>query len=391
MQRQRGVVPAPGGQVVPPVIRAPVLAWVGKCATERRWLLLLAVSLLVSLRAVGHGHGDWDLFVDASRRLFGDAVTGLSKPGGLHLYASSPDVVTGPLSLLLTRLTAPAGLAGSYAVGVVASNLLVVGALALLERAAAVLDRVRPETTLIGGLVVLVSWSELAGYGHLDDALALCAIAAVFLGIASRRWLVVGVALGLAIASKQWGIMFVPLTFAMPPPARWRSLATALAVGALAWGPFLLAAPSMLAQRGLLQVVANDSFMGVLGYPRLEGPSWVRLAQLAGGAAVVAIAVRRGRWPAAILVALALRVLLDPATWSYYSAEVVFGACAWDLLGPRRTIPAWTVGTFLLLAEATTLVDDPILRGWLRALASLAALATLVGRRVDAPEVEQTG
>ena len=86
---------------------------------------------------------------------------------------------------------------------------------------------------------------------------------------------------------------------------------------------------------------------------------------------------------------VAFRVLLDPATWSYYTAAVVLGACAWDLLGTRRTIPVWTVAEFLLLAEATLLVDDPVLRGVAaRSLACLAALAPLVGRRLelDAPD-----
>jgi hypothetical protein len=359
------------------------LARLGLLAVRYRWLLLVVAALLVSLRAVGHGHGDWDFFVDASRRLVGDGVATLPKPGGLHLYASYPDVVTGPLTLLLVRATAPAGTTGSYAIGVVLANLLAVVALAFLERTAVLLDRARPATTLIAGLVVLVSWSELAGYGHLDDAMALAAITAAFFGLGARRWLVVGLAIGLAIASKQWGVMFLPLAFVLPAPGRWRALATSIAIGALAWAPFVLAAPKMLAQRGLSQVVADDSVFGVFDYPRLQGPTWVRAAQIAGGLALVAVAVWRGRWPAAILVALAFRVLLDPATWTYYTAAVVLGACAWDLLGARRLIPAWTLGAFFLLAEATVLVHDPVLRGWLRVIACLLALLPLLGPRMS--------
>jgi hypothetical protein len=361
------------------------LGRLARTAVEHRWLLLVSVALLVSLRAVGHGHGDWDFFVEAGRRLVGDPVATLPKPGGLHLYASYPDVVTGPLTLLLVRATAPAGAAGSYGIGVVLTNLLAVVALALLERTAMFLDRARPATTLIAGLVVLVSWSELAGYGHLDDAIALVAIAAAFVGLGARRWLVVGLAIGLAIASKQWGVMFLPLVFVLPAPGRWRSLATAVGVAAIAWAPFVIAAPKMLAQRGLIQIVADDSVFGVLDYPRLQGPSWVRAAQIGGGALLVAIAVWRGRWPAAILVAVAFRVLLDPATWSYYTAAVVLGACAWDLLGTRRLLPAWTIGAFLLLAEATVLIDDPAPRGWLRGVACLLGLIPLLG----APVVEK--
>jgi hypothetical protein len=380
-------------EVAAPARSAPTLGGPARSSTDRlvrsavehRWIVLSALALLVSLRAMGHGHGDWDFFVDASRRLFGDSVHGSMKPGGLHLYASYPDVVTGPITLLLVRATAPFGMTGSYAIGVVVANLVAVGALALLERTAVALDRVRPATTLLGGVVVLVSWSELAGYGHLDDALALLALTAVFFGISTRRWLLVGLGLGFAIATKQWGVMFVPLVFALPARDRWRALFVALAAGLVAWAPFILGGPKMLAQRGLEQVVANDSVFSVFHYPHFDGPSWVRGAQILGGLALVTIAVWRGRWPAAILVALAFRALLDPATWSYYTAAVVLGACAWDLLGTRRTIPVWAAAEFLLLAEVTLLVDDPILRGWLRGLACLAALVTLVGARTFGP------
>ena len=355
------------------------LARLVRWTVGHRWIVLVGLALLVSARAVGHGHGDWDFFVDASHRLVGDPVPGLPKPGGLHLFASYPDIVTGPLPLLIARITAPAGHAGSYAIGVVASNLLAVGALAVLERTATCIGRARPTTTLLAGAIVLVSWSELAGYGHLDDALALTAISVVFLGIGTRRWLVVAFALGLAIAAKQWGVVFLPLAFVLPSHERWRALAVAIGVGATAWVPFVVAAPAMLAQRGLVQVVANDSGFALIDYPRLEGPSWVRGAQVAGGVVLVGIAVWRGRWPAAILVAMAFRVLIDPATWSYYTAEVVLGACAWDLLGSRRVVPVWTTVEFLLLAEATLLIGDPVSRGWLRALACLAALVSVVG------------
>jgi hypothetical protein len=342
---------------------------------EQRWLVLVALALLVSLRAVGHGHGDWDFFVNASRELTGGA--------GLHLYARHPDVVTGPLSLLVIRATAPFGVGGSYAIGVVLANLLAVVGLALLERTAACFGRARPVSTLVAGVVLLVSWSELAGYGHLDDAIALVAVIAVFFGLGTRRGLIVGLALGLAIASKQWGVMFVPLALVLPGRDRWRALAIGVGVGALAWAPFVIAAPKMLSQRAMYQIVADDSGFGVFDYPKLQGPTWVRAAQIAGGLALVAVAVWRGRWPAAILSALALRLLLDPATWSYYTAAVVLGACAWDLIGSRRVVPGWTVAMFLLLAEATLLIDDPVLRGGLRIVAGVVALAPLLGRRLD--------
>ena len=352
-----------------------------RIAVEHRWAILICVALLASLAAIGHGHGDWDFFVDASRRLVGEPVADLSGPGGLHLYASNPYVLTGPLPLLFIRLTDLAGPGVSYGIGVVAANLLAVGVLAILEQTAAALDRARPETTLIGGVVVIVAWSELAGYGHIDDALVLFAVTAAMLGLARRQWLAVGIALGLAIATKQWGVMFLPLTLALPA-RQLRAAAVAIGIGAMAWAPFVIAAPKMLSQLGTVQIVANDSVYSVLGYSQLHGPDWVRAAELAGGFLLVAFAVFRGRWQAALFAAIAFRVLLDPATWSYYSAGMILGALAWDLLGTPRRFPVWTVVTFFLVVESTQLVDDPILRGGMRALACLAALTLLLGRHV---------
>jgi len=359
----------------------PNLTRLTRVAVEHRWLLLIAVALLVSLRAIGHGHGDWDFFVDASRRLVGEPVAGLHGPGGLHLYASNPYVLTGPLPLFVIRVTDLVGLRASYAIGVVSANLLAVATLALLERTAACFGRARPETTLLGGIILLVTWSELAAYGHVDDALVLFAVTAALLGLARRQWLAVGIALGLAIATKQWGVMFLPLAFALPA-RQLRAAAVAVGIGALAWAPFVIAAPSMLTQLGTVQIVADDSLYSVLQYSELHGPEWVRAAELCGGFLLVAFAVMRGRWQAALVAAIAFRVFIDPATWTYYTAGVVLGALVWDLLGSWRKIPVWTVVTFLLLSEATLLVDDPVLRGGLRAFVCLAALLLLFGRDV---------
>jgi hypothetical protein len=348
---------------------------------RHRWWILLALALVVSLRAVGYGHGDWDYFVAASRRLFDEPAPGWPGPGGLRLYATNPDVVTGPLTLALVRLAALAGTAPGYAIGVVAANLLGVAAIAAVERAAVALDRARPTTTLVGGVVVIVAWSELAAYGHLDDAFALAAVCIALLAIARGEPVLTGVALGAAVASKQWGVMFLPLLLALPGRARVQAAIWAGVVSALAWAPFLLAGPKMLEQRGLHQIVADDSVFAVFDYDRLEGPTWVRGAQVAIGIALVAICVWQRRWPGAILLALAARVALDPATWTYYTAGVVLGAFAWDALGTRRTIPAWTVFQFLLLSEATVLVDDPTLRGVMRLAACVVTLVVLVEPR----------
>jgi uncharacterized membrane protein len=121
-------------------------------------------------------------------------------------------------------------------------------------------------TVLLGGLMVVQSWSTLATiYAHLDDVLTLGAIVFALSAVAARRPLLFGLALGIAIAAKPWGVVALPLVFALPGRARWQALAVASVLACVAWGPFLLAdSETWSALRPQVQV-ARSSVMHFLG------------------------------------------------------------------------------------------------------------------------------
>jgi hypothetical protein len=60
----------------------------------------------------------------------------------------------------------------------------------------------------------------------------------------------------------------------------------------------------------------------------------------------------RGRWPAVILVGTAARILLDPEVYSYYTAGILLGALAYDLVVSDRRWPWLTTGGLLSLHVA---------------------------------------
>ncbi len=277
------------------------------------------------------------------------------------------------------------GPSNGYAAGVIASSLLGVAAIAGIDRAARATGRTRDAAVLLGGIVLLPAWNEIAGYGHLDDALAFALIAWALWAVAARHPIALGLFLGLAIGTKQWGITFLPLVLALEPRDRVRAGATALGVGALAWLPFVVSDPHTLSQAGNFQVVATDSTLALFKYRSLESPDWIRPAQLLLALAVVTIAVLLERWPAALLVGAAARIALDPATWTYYTAGLVLGAFAYDVVSTKRTIPVWTALTFLALAEATAVFDDPNQRAAARLVACVATLLVLLPRRAREP------
>jgi hypothetical protein len=97
------------------------------------------------------------------------------------------------------------------------------------------------------------------------------------------------------------------------------------------------------------------------------------------------VAVRRGRWPAVLLLGTAVRIGLDPNDYPYYDASLMTGALIWDLIGPRRPVPAWTLAAaamFWIWDAAGTRPGggaQPLLAGDLRVgFAVAAALYTIL-------------
>ena len=320
-----------------------------------------------------HGGKAWHFFTSGSTLLFGGASAG-APPGGLHLYASYPQLQIGPAAFVVTE-----GLRqiGPHQGVLAAEAVLMALGLCLLHELTRIALITRPGlaqgpavlgvTVLVGGAAFLASWAELAAtFTHLDDAVALLlAVLAVRCAIAKRPVLV-GLCVGLATDFKPWALVFLPLAF-MPPVRAWgRAAASAGAVIAAAWLPFAIADHRTVA--ALHYTIRNmpGSALRALGVLDPRTPSWDRPAQLLIGCALAAIALRRGRWPAVILLGVGARIALDPADHGYYTAGVLVGALLWDLAGARHPIPLWTVTSFATLTLVHAVTKDGALLGLLR-------------------------
>jgi hypothetical protein len=142
------------------------------------------------------------------------------------------------------------------------------------------------------------------------------------------------------------------LLFALPRRQWLAGLAAFTGGIAVFWLPFLLADPRTVAAVTRF-TIPNDrsSALRVLGVMDPRTPSWDRSAQVLLGMAGGAVAVRRGRWPAVLLVAVAARILLDPGVYAYYTSGALLGTVVVDLVVTRWRLP-WATATAALLLYA---------------------------------------
>lgn len=311
--------------------------------------------------------------------------------GGLHLYSQRPELQIGPLTflaglpLLLTgdRARSPV----LWAVLVAAGVVLV--AVAVAAGAAARGAELRRSTVVVGGVLVLWAWSVLAiPGGHLDDALALGFGLFAARARSDHRLVLTALAVAAAADAKPWALGFAALVVD-PGAACARQLRAGLVLvaGVVAvWLPFLLGDTDRSALFRFTIPDAADSALRALGWTGARTPGWDRPIEVAGGLVVGLAAVLRGRPGAVLLAVVAVRLLIDPGTHTYYTAGLVLAAFVFDLMCTRRVVPRATVigfvGLFvphLLLGEA----GAAEVRGLLRVLTCVVLLLlTAAPRRV---------
>ncbi|XIG79470.1 hypothetical protein C1N81_44030 [Streptomyces sp. SGAir0957] len=291
-----------------------------------RWhhLVLAAWTALWIPAAELHEAISWHYFRTGEQLLFNG-----TPGGGLALYAHHPELQIGPVSFLTAALFAPfrfhtgEELADAFMFVLGLCILVLIGRVAADHyRATGIDTRHLHRCLLIAGAAFAPMWLEVAvRFGHLDDVLALffttLAVHALFRGHA----IAVALFLALAIDSKPWAVGFLPLLLAMPRSARLRPAALLAALVAAAWLPFYLSNPTSTAAARFTIRNHPASALRWLGVHTAGTPWWDRPAQMALGILLGLVALRRGRRPAIVLLAVDARILLDPGVHAYYDAS----------------------------------------------------------------------
>lgn len=317
------------------------------------WPTLACLSVIVLVVQLPGPHATaWHFFDDAARLLIGDGPAG--EAGGLHLYRDHPELQFGPLSIVAAvPFTLLGSTLGKWAAMVAASA----AGLAALALALGAVERLRPgllrqipsHVLLVGGATVVITWGDVAvRTAHIDDAIALVAVAAALRSCAGHHGMATVVALTVAAAAKPWAIMFAPLAL-VPPGRRVVRLGLVVTLTALTWAPFVLAEADTLDTTDF--VIENDptSVLRALGVDDPFTPAWARPIQLIGGAVIVALLVIARRWPAALMAGVAWRLLFEPGAHRYYTIGVVLGVLVVELLARPGRVPYATVAAAITL------------------------------------------
>ena len=237
--------------------------------------------------------------------------------------------------------------------------------------------------TLLSGAAFLFAWADLTFYwGRLDEVLAICGAAAALWFVVNRNPLLAGAAIGLAIGSKAWGILLLPLLAGLPWRQAFRAGALAVAIAVIVWLPFVVADSGTIDSLRATVGVGLDPASGahLLGLDAFEDPpDWLRPVQTLVALSLAALAVLRGRWAAALLLAVGARLALDPAVVTYYTAALILAALIWDLLGGRRPLPIWGLATVFAFYTVPELISAPRAEGIARIAVVVAAAMVVLG------------
>jgi hypothetical protein len=209
-------------------------------------------------------------------------------------------------------------------------------------------------------LLAVGPWSALASlWTHLDDGLALLAMAAALCASArGHRW-ATSIGVGAAIAFKPWAIASLPLLW-RPGDRRGSALdlARALCIPAACWLPFVLSARGTLGAASRPFPISGFSTLYWLGLHDATAPPWLRTAQLVMILLCAALALHRS--PAdALAVGLVARLAFDPSVVDYYAAGAIALIAVADIVNRR---PAWRTCLAIVGLWLGPFLADPVLK-----------------------------
>lgn len=339
-----------GGSLVAAKVSNPaeaeaLIARVTSMAGIRKLLPMVASVVLVALWTLWWAWYmwpssglSWHFSVEGARLLL--------HGGGLNLFADAPWLQTGPLSLIVAALLSP--LPAHTAEVVAQVGMTIAGPLLIVALAPLVAPARRGRRLLIAAVVLIPAWTVLSvRWGHLDDVLAMVFAVVALRAVSAGRPVLAGAALALAIASKPWAVGFLPLLLVLPW-ARLRAGVVAAAGTALAWSPFVLANPRTLGALSPPVGLSPASGLYTLGVRGVLVPRWGRTVQLVTAPALATLAALTRGLPGVLLVAVAVRLTLDPKNNAYYIGSAALAAVVFDLLATSWTIPWTTLVTVVL-------------------------------------------
>jgi hypothetical protein len=280
----------------------------------------------------------WHFFVSGTHLLFGGP--------GLNLYAEHPELQIGPLAFVVA---APLTVLGEATQPIALLLMTAAGVACLYLIAPLVSAPHRELRVFLAGVLLMPAWTVLSvRFGHLDDVLALLLAVGALRAVSAGRPGLAGVTLGLAVAAKPWALGFIPLLLVLDK-RRLAGAGSALAALIAAWAPFMIANPATLAALRPPVGVAPSSGLAALGYRGDLIPAWDRVGQFVLAPVAALAPVLRGRWPGLFLVAVAIRIAMDPKDNPYYIGGAALAAVVFDLLATRRMIPWATLVTVIVL------------------------------------------
>ncbi|WP_407639488.1 hypothetical protein [Kitasatospora azatica] len=336
---------------------------------RRHHALLVVWTVIWFLIVEPSGGFSWHYLRQGEQLLFSS-----EHGGGLSLYAHHPELQIGPVSLAAARLFAPfpEHLGQVLAEGTMSALGLVM--LVLVGRTAAwyyrgtgTNHRRLQQRILIAGLAFIPMWVEVSvRFAHLDDVLALFFTMLAVHSLVRSKPVAVGVFLALAVDSKPWAISFLPLILVLPRADWKRSVLWFGGLVAIAWLPFYLGNLGSLQAAKFTIPNQPASSLRWLGVSDPSTPWWDRPAQFAIGMGLGALAVRRGRWPAVVLIGANARILLDPSVYTYYTASILLGTLLWDAVGQKRLVPWWSWIALASLYGGTLLIPSDSAKGMVR-------------------------